>query len=355
MARVGRRGADRFRSVPVAVLFPQIFLGIGWLRAAVAHGTEPGWWNGGQVAAFAEAQMADALPVYRLFLDDVVMAIPTLVAVVVVMAQLAIGLALMVNFRPVAFALGGVFLNLHFILAGQVNPSVFYIVMAMAVVLWTLALDIPVDRSYAIATRLTALAVAVVVLAVPLARTMDPSAVIEDPALVLACLAVLLALSAWFLHFQMSGPAPVGGTGVLADGVARAAGPKVSPPVAPVASRHSGWYSVRCHFCVDGTSYEERVTVWQATDFDAAILLAEAEARRYATSIGGTYLDSCDCYHLTSGSAAADHGLELYSLVRTSDLDPDTYLRTFFFTGDERSSTLQSVQAATVKATSNGG
>lgn len=94
------------------------------------------------------------------------------------------------------------------------------------------------------------------------------------------------------------------------------------------------WYSVRCHFRIDQRHYEERITVWQAEGFDEAINLAEAEAGSYPN---GEYLGSCDCFHLSDAGMQASQGAEIYSLVRASDLDPDTYLRTFFFTGSERS------------------
>jgi hypothetical protein len=58
----------------------------------------------------------------------------------------------------------------------------------------------------------------------------------------------------------------------------------------------SGWYGVRCVFDwgqsdLDDDSarhtYEERITVWQAEDIDAAISLAEIEAREYADLLDG--------------------------------------------------------------------
>lgn len=59
----------------------------------------------------------------------------------------------------------------------------------------------------------------------------------------------------------------------------------------------SGWYGVRCVFQhgpadIEGTSYEERVTLWRAASFDEAIESAEQEARQYADDLGDvTYLD----------------------------------------------------------------
>ncbi len=353
MGRLGRTAAARFRAVPPGVLYPQLFLGIGWLRAAVAHGLEVGWWNGEEVAGFAAGQLTEALPFYRPFLEHVVptMAIP--VAVIVIVAQFAVGLALLVNHRPVAFALAGAFLNLHFMAAGRVNPSVFYIVLAMAVVLWRPVTNLSKDRSHNFATRSTVVAAVVALVCLPFARTLQPSAVIEDPALVLVCLSVLLAGSAWIVHSQNSEPGPVAVTGAHSSSgagpIGRLDGTIVAGPasngdaaLSPVddGSADLGWYSVRCHFRFDATSYEERITVWRAAGFADAIAQAETEAHRYAASIGGEYLESCDCYHLTSAPMAVEQGFELYSLVRGSDLDPDTYLHTFFFTGGERSSTV---------------
>ncbi|MEU5943558.1 hypothetical protein ABZ807_31340 [Micromonospora sp. NPDC047548] len=44
---------------------------------------------------------------------------------------------------------------------------------------------------------------------------------------------------------------------------------------------NQGWFSVRCIFQYGSDApfvYEERITVWRAVSFDAAIALAEAEA-----------------------------------------------------------------------------
>jgi hypothetical protein len=46
-----------------------------------------------------------------------------------------------------------------------------------------------------------------------------------------------------------------------------------------------GWYTVRCLFADAGT-YEERITLWLATDFDEAIAKGEGEATEYAEDLG---------------------------------------------------------------------
>jgi hypothetical protein len=109
-------------------------------------------------------------------------------------------------------------------------------------------------------------------------------------------------------------------------------------PDDPVADRR--WFSVRCIFRGDDdtpTSYEERITVWRAMSFEEAIALAEAEAGDYAELVGSRYLGLAQAYHLFD---EIGHGVEVYSLIRDSNLPPDAYLSTFFDTRWERQGTL---------------
>ncbi len=99
-------------------------------------------------------------------------------------------------------------------------------------------------------------------------------------------------------------------------------------------------YSVRCvirwkprHGQVLRHTYEERITIWQAQDFATAIALAEREAEEYATE-GDESLGLAQAYELVD--EAPVHGVEVFSLLRDSDLEPEDYLTTFFSTGQER-------------------
>ena len=82
--------------------------------------------------------------------------------------------------------------------------------------------------------------------------------------------------------------------------------------------------------------YEERITLWQAEDIDAAIQLAEQEAHSYAEENGVEYLEYWQAYDLLSEIDA--NGVEVFSLLRESDLEPSEYLDAFFDTGFERQS-----------------
>jgi hypothetical protein len=101
--------------------------------------------------------------------------------------------------------------------------------------------------------------------------------------------------------------------------------------------KSSGWFGVRCVFWVgaDGREalYEERVTVWRACDAAEAIRLAEADARDYASDIDANYLGLAQAYTMADDLVA---GAEVFSLMRTSRLNPAGYLHGYFDTGAER-------------------
>lgn len=104
------------------------------------------------------------------------------------------------------------------------------------------------------------------------------------------------------------------------------------------------WYAVRCVFRSawaetseglppDEHLYEERITLWQASSMEEAIALAEGEAGEYADE-EDDYLDLAQAYKLFDDPVA--QGAEVFSLMRSSRLEPDEYLDAFFDTGEER-------------------
>jgi Domain of unknown function (DUF4288) len=109
------------------------------------------------------------------------------------------------------------------------------------------------------------------------------------------------------------------------------------------------WYAVRCVFeisaehlaCDEGeVGYEERITLWQASSFDEAIELAEAEGHRYQAENDGVdaFTGLAQAYHLFADPA---HGAEVFSLLRRSSLDNDDYLARYFDTGNEGSTSVE--------------
>jgi pyruvoyl-dependent arginine decarboxylase (PvlArgDC) len=127
-----------------------------------------------------------------------------------------------------------------------------------------------------------------------------------------------------------------------------------------------GWYGVR-HVIKwgasdHGNSYEERVTLWRAGSFDDAIRRAATEAAERVKMIGdGEVLDVFQAYLVTdedgSSQAAAaetviaageqaglilegERGLEVFSLIRDSDLSAKDYVDRVFDTGTEHQRTV---------------
>jgi hypothetical protein len=108
----------------------------------------------------------------------------------------------------------------------------------------------------------------------------------------------------------------------------------------------SGWFAVRCLFrcgwppadaADDSNRYEERITLWRASNHDEAIAKAEAEAHVYAATIDeapSKYLGLAQAYALLD--SPDQDGAEAFSLIRDSRLDANIYLDAFFDTGHER-------------------
>ncbi len=115
-------------------------------------------------------------------------------------------------------------------------------------------------------------------------------------------------------------------------------------------------YSVKCHFewSPEKTKtlahlYEERITLWQADNIDDAIEAAEREALMYAEQHGFTFIELSQAFWMFSHLEG--DGVELFSLLRESDLKPSAYLDNFHDTGLER----KSKQSESTKTdTSNG-
>jgi hypothetical protein len=96
--------------------------------------------------------------------------------------------------------------------------------------------------------------------------------------------------------------------------------------------------------------YEERITLWNAESLEQAIDLAEREAKEYAGT-DAECLDLFQGFWLFDAPTLPSQGIEVFSLLRESDLEPKAYIDTFFDTGCER----QGVYKAEPSASPNGG
>lgn len=101
------------------------------------------------------------------------------------------------------------------------------------------------------------------------------------------------------------------------------------------------WYAVKCLFLHHDlksrngkNNFEERILLVKATSFDEAIEKAEKEALEYCGYLNDVeYLNFCNAYHIAE-SKILDL-TEIYSLITTSDLDKNEYIKKYYDTGGE--------------------
>jgi uncharacterized membrane protein YphA (DoxX/SURF4 family) len=229
----------------VAILLPlRIFLAAGWLRAAAEKLIDPQWWNGNKLRTFLGAQHQEALPFFRPVMDHLLTPGAQAVAIIVVLTQLACGIAIAVG-KPLRLALRWtVLLNVVFIMAGKVNPSAFYLVMEI-VLLFAIAdgtigvrPTTPSRRTIALAGISAALALA----AVPYVRTIEPSKVIDDPAMMLVFLGLTTAFT---LMVRRAAYRPAHVTYIRGLWNTWAAGWMHAKPKTTVRRESERWYMIR--------------------------------------------------------------------------------------------------------------
>jgi hypothetical protein len=107
--------------------------------------------------------------------------------------------------------------------------------------------------------------------------------------------------------------------------------------------RKTAWFSAKGLFRHGSLSkrsgkqvYEERIVLFRAGDFHEAIALADAEARQYAADLeAAEYLGYVDVYELEPDSLG--HEAEVYSLMRSTELNPEEFITRYHADGTQRS------------------
>lgn len=202
-AALGRL-VGRYQRLPSWVVIPQLFLAFAWGRSGLAHLLQGDWWDGSQVVAFLTANNGFGLGAHRFLLEAFVEPLPTAAAVVVLAMELTIAVLLLLSHR-VTLALGlGAFLNVQLILAGEVNPSLFFLLAAVGIGIWRLE----TSASARFLNRLTGAAlvagIAVVAFLAPAVRSFGPEAALDDPALMLILLTVLTVAALWWINRRVA-------------------------------------------------------------------------------------------------------------------------------------------------------
>jgi len=184
----------RFAGQPAWAAVTEVFIGLGWLRAATSKVIDPSWWSGDYLTGFLTEHSDATLGWYAPFVDAVVAPNARLVAPSVLILQLVVAASLLTGRARSIGLCFGIALNLHFVAAGAVNPSAFYLLAQGALVLWL------IDRwsarqTQAMLPAIAASGLAVAGFNVPFIRTMHPANVIDDPAIMFATLGILTCLA----------------------------------------------------------------------------------------------------------------------------------------------------------------
>lgn len=186
----------RLLEPPGWVVLVQLFLGLGWLRAATEKLLDAAWWNGDTVRSFVGDHADDTVSWFEPVIGVVVEPRAAAVAWLVFLAQAAVGTALLLG-RRVGWALViGATMNLTFVAVGAVDPSVFYLLAQAGLGLWLLEYRQTREPARRGLLALTVVGTWLAAASAPSIRTIDPAEVIADPAMMLTFFGLLVAFAA---------------------------------------------------------------------------------------------------------------------------------------------------------------
>jgi thiosulfate dehydrogenase [quinone] large subunit len=113
----------------------RLFIGLGWTRAGLEKLIDAEWHSGVSLIAFFTGQIDDRMiyfPFYERLVNNLFMPHAQLLSWIIIVGELLAGLAIGLGLLTKPALLGGLFMNVNFLLVGRVNPSAFYIVIQVA-------------------------------------------------------------------------------------------------------------------------------------------------------------------------------------------------------------------------------
>ncbi|MDH3190438.1 MAG: hypothetical protein OEM39_07355 [Acidimicrobiia bacterium] len=196
--------ARRTLGIPAWVLLTQIFIGLGWSRAAVEKIIDGSWWGGSGITTFLAEQSSLTLGWYQPVVDHIVRPNVAVFAIVVVCSQL-LAAASLLSGRLVGYGLLlGMFMNVNFLAAGSVNPSAFYLLSQGALALW---LAEQAEYGTLVPRVLSVIAVlgyVIGVMSLPYIGTLHPAEVMKDPGIMVALAGALTVIGCDLAHRRVT-------------------------------------------------------------------------------------------------------------------------------------------------------
>lgn len=200
---------DRLDGQPSWIVLVELFVGLGWIRAAIEKVIDVHWWQGIVIDSFVADHSHLTLWWFRPFINDVVLPNSQAFSVMIVAGQLIAGAALISGRFLIVGLYIGMTMNLAFILAGAVDPSIFYLLLQAVLALWLFENSVSRDLGLRSLTFIMASAAVLAVASVPFVMTVQPSRVVEDPAMVLVTYSVSIAVSCFVARTRLSKTAGV--------------------------------------------------------------------------------------------------------------------------------------------------
>lgn len=195
----------RAKGSPGWVLFIRLFIGLGWLRAVAEKVIEPAWWDGTEITAFVDGYSLWTLGWYRPIVDNLVVPNTEVFAVVLVIAQLFAALSLLSG-RLLGYGLAvGILMNLNFLVAGAVDPSVFYMLSQGAIAFWLAEKAEATKWSRRGLSTIAIIAYALAMVSLPSITTFHPARVIIDPAIMFVVIALVGIVACDRVHRRITG------------------------------------------------------------------------------------------------------------------------------------------------------
>jgi len=173
----------------------EMFIGLGWIRAAVEKIIDRDWWDGGVIEIFVDQHAALTLRWYTPLLEELLLPNATALTIVIVAGQLFAGSALLSG-RYLALGLTlGFTMNINFIMIGAVDPSIFYLMLQAVLALWLFEVRVEPDVAIPALGLILLSAGFVGLISVPFVRTIDPAHVVEDPATILTTYSLSIGIA----------------------------------------------------------------------------------------------------------------------------------------------------------------
>jgi thiosulfate dehydrogenase (quinone) large subunit len=139
---IGSRSANSL----VVLFWLRVFLAVGWIAAGLEKMVSPQWWIGDGLLEFLAHQHSAAVPFFRPVMDRAVAPTAAPVAIVVMVSQLWCGVAIAIGKHLRLALVWACVLNVTFILAGRLTPSIFYLAVQAVLLLATAYVPVVEDE-----------------------------------------------------------------------------------------------------------------------------------------------------------------------------------------------------------------